>query len=52
MPTSRSSSLVKNDDSKEKPKVYVKTIEILKMVEKVISLKKKRAIFIYSWRKL
>lgn len=57
LPTSRSrssSSQIKNENSnsKEKPKVYVKTIEILKMVEKVISLKKKRAIFIYSWRKL
>lgn len=57
VPTSRSrssSSQIKNENSnsKEKPKVYAKTIGILKMVEKVISLKKKRAIFIYTWRKL
>lgn len=49
------SSVIKNENSnnsKEKPKVYVKTVGILKMVEKVISLKKKRDIFIYTWRKI
>ena len=47
-------SYINNPESpeKEQPKPYLKTITILQQIDKVTSLRKKRTIFMYSWKKI
>ena len=43
-------SYINNPESPNKP--YAKTIKVLQQIEKVISMRKKRTIFMYAWKKL
>jgi hypothetical protein len=57
MKTENSSSSPKqkgtsSDSQSKKVKPYLKTITVLQQVERVIPLRKKKEIFIYSWKKL
>ena len=53
--TDNMNSYINNPESPEKeelPKPYLKTITVMQQIEKVTSLRKKRTIFMYAWKKI